>query len=225
MNRSGPFVDYAVIEGEPHRRSPVTGAAVVDLLNDFFQMEMKSRSAVGGFGMHGGDAIDRDRSRGVRHRGHRLQWSFGDLFHPVETAEVVLEPLSIEAKLATTQRTIIEPATDVVAVKKHDANAGIPSRSKDGVVEHPTCIGVAVGGVMDVMKLTDGGDAGIKHLLEGRPARAVGPLGIERCDQLVHGRPPSEERALALTERLAESPHSSLEGVTVRIDETGQDRH
>ena len=225
MDRGSPFVDHPVIEGEPHRRPIVDGEAVVNLLHNLFQMKVKDRPSSCGFCVDGRNAIDRDRSSGMRYRSHRLQRSFRNLLRTVKTREVGLQRSSVEANLSTREWTIIESGADVIAMKKNDANAGIPSRSKDGAVEHPPGVLFLVGGVMDVMKLANGSDAGVEHLLEGRPARAIGPLGIERCDQLVHGRTPGKKRALALAERLTLPPHPTLEGMTVSIDETGQDRH
>ena len=222
MNRGGPLIDHPVFQREPHRRPTVARPAIVDLLNDLFEVKMKRGSASCGFGMDGGDAIDRNRSRGMRYRGHRLQRTFGDLLHPIETGQVMLEPSSVEAKLPSIQRTIVESTANIVTVKEHDSNAGIPSRPKDGVVEHPTRCFVFVVGVMDVVKLTDGGDARIKHLLEGESARAIRPLDIERRDQLVHGRPPGEERSLAFEEGLTQPSHPTLEGMAVRVDEPRQ---
>ena len=45
---------------------------------------------------------------------------------------------------------------------------------------------------------------------------------IERGDQLVHGRPPGEERSLAFEEGLTQPSHPTLEGMAVRVDEPRQ---
>ena len=213
-------IDDAVVEQKPHRRAAVGGSAGIDLRHDLFQMDVKDGVPPAGLCGHLVNPLDRNGPGGVDDRRHGLQRTRDQLVDPGEGTQIVVDRSRVEATLATLERSAVEVAADVVGVQQHEPNAGFTGGLNDRIIE----FAAPIDGVMDVVELTDRGDSRVEHLLECASTDLLAPLGIQTFDEVVHRRPPGEERTGAVGIPIAEPTQSPLKGVTVGIDETRHDQ-
>ena len=138
-----------------------------------------------------------------RHRAHRVHRCTdhhvlgglvrcGECVHPCRPAVGVTVA---EALLHAFERTP-DTAGEVARVEQRDPQPGLPG-SVDECVRHRVRVGVrhASGAVVEVVELTDRGDAGQRQLRVRRPRQPVVGVGVEPVGDCVHLLAPGPEAA------------------------------
>ena len=83
-------------------------------------------------------------------------------------------------------------------------------------------VGRAVGRVVQIVELGDGGEARLQHLDIKLRRDRLDLVGLHRQREAIHGLAPGPERVRAVAAPLGEPGHRALEGVAVQVGERGQ---
>ena len=114
-----------------------------------------------------------------------------------------------EAAVGVVRRQQDDPDSDLGRCLEHDAVAGMRGR--------PVWM-------MQVVELTDRGDARPTHLHEGRSTQRLHAIRVHGVDEPVHRLAPGPEVLGLSGEPLTASPEATLERMTVCVDESGKHR-
>ena len=110
--------------------------------------------------------------------------------------------------------------------QKRDRDAGASGRGQDSIGHFRRLIvGLAVGGVVEVVKLGDGCESRLQHLDIGLRGDRLHVVRRHHQREAIHGLAPGPERIRLLGPDFGKSGHGALEGVAVQVRRRrGQDR-
>ena len=168
-------------------------------------------------------ALRPDRAQAVRGEAHaEVRVRAMPLPHRLDDPE---QPVRVvrEAALGAADGRAAEPARVVEHRQEGERDAGAPGRNG-----HPfrhlgeVAVGAAVGRVMQIVELGDGGVARLQHLAIELGRDRLGVVGAEPVDEAVHHLPPGPETVLAGSGAFGQPGHRALEGVAVEVRHAGE---
>jgi hypothetical protein len=146
-----------VVVGEPGGGAAGGGPAGRVLGRLLGQVEVKGNGAVARPRRHRRHVVRVDGPHAVDGGAHGHVGVGGG--HPLGPTRPPLDVAVAEAALDGVEGRVFEAGAEVAGVEQHEPDAGLPGRLADGVVH--------AGGVMEVVELVDGRDAGQQQLAEG----------------------------------------------------------
>ena len=177
-----------------------------------------------------GDAAEprlRDGAHGVGGGADRDERPVGrPQLQGLEPGQVRLDRRVAEPPLAGIGRTV-EAAALVRRQQQHDADPDLLGRGADRLGERVRpVVRRAVGLVVHVVELADGGVARLAHLREAAPRDVADASRIEGAGGGVHGLAPRPEVVLGreVRDALDQAAQVALEAVRVDVDEAGRER-
>ena len=240
MHQAPARIDRCLVEQPRDRALAAPGAAVIDLLRLLGNVDVNRRRRVDrgqareriaqGRGRHGAQRVRRQAEPRALGLGERLQ-ALQQAEHRVGRAD--------EAALAFVRRQAAEAAGLIEHRQQRKPDAGAPGRPQQRQRQRRV-VGIrpAIGGVVQVVELADGGVAGFQHLDVQTERDGLELVRGQARSEAVHQRAPGPEtvvlsgagstgttrstRSARPTAKFGQAGHGALEGVRMQVRHAGQ---
>jgi hypothetical protein len=158
--------------------------------------------------------VRRDAHPPFRQRCHRCTRALNQ----IEEAIGIVD----EAALPGDRRGAAKTAIGVERRQQREPDTGLRTGRRDALRHFPEIrVGPAVDIVVQIVELTDGGEARFQHFHIGKGGDRLDVIGRKALQEMIHHLAPGPEAVGGRAAALGESSHAALEAVAVQVGQAG----